>query len=152
MQADRPKSVVVISGFRHARKKQHGVGQVESERDRNSPMSTAHTAEFTRELAAHLVNRAELRTGKKMEAYEAVARSIGTSSSWLRKFIAGREAKEPGWAIGWSIVNQYRRMCSRVEAEIETERAKYLALKEIIDAASGTVDQVVESTSGKPAA
>jgi hypothetical protein len=125
---------------------------VEPKSDRNSPMSTAHTAEFTRELAACLVERAERHVGKRMDAYDIVARSIGTSSGWLRKFIAGREAKEPGWATGWNIVDQYRRMCSRVEAEIETERAKYLALKEIIDAASGTVDQVVESTSGKTAA
>jgi hypothetical protein len=115
-------------------------------------MSMAHTAEFTRELAAQLVERAERNTGYRMIAYDDVAQRIGTSSSWLRKFIAGREAKEPGWVIGWNIVDQYRRMCSRVEAEIETERAKYLALKEIIDAAAGTVDQVVESTSGKTTA
>ena len=116
-------------------------------------MSTAHTAEFTRELAAHLVDRAERHVGKRMDAYDIVARSIGTSSSWLRKFIAGRgEAKEPGWVTGWNIVDQYRRMCSRVEAEIETERAKYLALKEVIDAAAWTIDRVVESTSGKTTA
>lgn len=152
MQADRPESVIVVSGFRHAQNEQHGVGQVESERDRNSPMSTAHTAEFTRELASHLVDRAERHTGSRMTAYAAVAQTIGTSSSWLRKFLAGREAKEPGWTVGWKILDQYSRMCSRVEAEIEMDRARTLALKERVDALTATANRMVEGPSSKTTA
>jgi hypothetical protein len=51
------------------------------------------TAEFTREIASELVAIERRKTGSRMVAYEAVAAAIGTSSGWLRKFIAGHEAK-----------------------------------------------------------
>jgi hypothetical protein len=81
-----------------------------------------------------------------MAAYEMVATTVGTSSEWLRKFIGGREAKEPGWTAGWNILDQYTRICNRVEQEMETERIKILALKGKIDAATATVNRVVEIT------
>lgn len=111
--------------------------------DRKSPMIP--TAAFTREIAGELVQRAERKTGSRMTAYEAVAQSVGTSASWLRKFIAGREVKEPGWTTGWNILDQYSRVCDRVEAEIETERAKTLALKGMIDAANQFANRAMES-------
>ncbi len=104
------------------------------------------TAAFTRNVANALVERAERQTGSRMAAYEMVAQTVGTSSSWLRKFIKGQEAKEPGWTTGWNILDQYSRICDRVEAEIETERAKILALKGMIDAANQIANRVVEST------
>ncbi len=82
-----------------------------------------------------------------MAAYEMVAQTVGTSASWLRKFIKGNEAKEPGWTTGWNILDQYNRICDRVEAEIETERTKILALKGQIDAAHSTADRTLEGTS-----
>jgi len=104
------------------------------------------TVAFTRSVANALVERAERQTGSRMAAYEMVAATVGTSASWLRKFIKGDESKEPGWTTGWNILDQYSRICDRVEAEIETERARILALKEKIDAANSTVDRVVAST------
>ena len=104
------------------------------------------TTALTRNVANALVERAERQTGSRMAAYEMVAQTVGTSSSWLRKFITGQEAKEPGWTTGWNILDQYSRICDRVEAEIETERAKFLALKEKIDAANTIVNRVAEST------
>lgn len=101
---------------------------------------------FTRRVAHALVERAERQSGSRMAAYEMVARTVGTSSSWLRKFIKGQEAKEPGWTTGWNILDQYSRICDRVEAEIETERAKTLALKGLIDAANEIANRVVVST------
>jgi hypothetical protein len=86
-----------------------------------------------------------------MSAYTTVAHAIGTSASWLRKFIAGREAKEPGWTTGWNILTQYDRICSRVEAEIETERARTLALKERVNALTAIADRVVAGAPGKAA-
>jgi hypothetical protein len=111
-------------------------------------MSTAHSAAFTRELAEHMVCLVERQTGSRMSAYTTVAHAIGTSASWLRKFIAGREAKEPGWTTGWNILTQYDRICLRVEAGIETERAKTLALKERVNAANSAVNRVVEGATG----
>ena len=104
------------------------------------------TTALPRPVANALVERAERQTGSRMAAYEMVAQTVGTSSSWLRKFITGQEAKEPGWTTGWNILDQYSRICDRVEAEIETERAKFLALKEKIDAANTIVNRVAEST------
>lgn len=101
---------------------------------------------FTRQVANALIERAERQTGSRMAAYEMVARTVGTSSSWLRKFIKGQEAKEPGWTTGWNILDQYSRICDRVEAEIETERAKTLALKRKIDAANQIANRVVVGT------
>jgi transposase len=103
------------------------------------------TTAFTRNVANALVERAERQTGSRMAAYEMVAQTVGTSSSWLRKFIKGGiDAKEPGWTTGWNILDQYSRICDRVEAEIETERAKFLALKEEIDAVNTIIDRVAE--------
>lgn len=108
-------------------------------------MSTAvQNASLTRTVANALVERAERQTGSRMAAYEVVAQTVGTSSSWLRKFITGQEAKEPGWSTGWNILDQYNRICNRVEQEIETERAKHLALKGKIDAVISSVDRVAE--------
>jgi hypothetical protein len=102
------------------------------------------TADFTREIASELVAIERRKTGSRMVAYEAVATAIGTSSGWLRKFIAGQEAKEPGWVMGWKILDQYSRICDRVEAEIETERTRTLALKGMIDAANQFANRALE--------
>jgi len=107
-------------------------------------MNPSSTAALTREAACYLVKQAEYKTGSRMAAYEMVASTVGTSASWLRKFLAGREAKEPGWTTGWNILDQYRRVCSRVEAEVELERTKRLALKGQIDAITATFDRMVE--------
>jgi hypothetical protein len=114
-------------------------------------MSTVSSAAFTREVAKHMVVLVEKQTGSRMIAYTTVAEAIGTSAGWLRKFISGQEAKEPGWTTGWNILDQYSRICSRVEAAIETERARTLALKGMIDAANATAHRMVEAASDKPA-
>jgi hypothetical protein len=81
-----------------------------------------------------------------MVAYERVAGSIGTSASWLRKFIKGHEVKEPGWRTGWNILDQYSKFCDRVTAEIEADQARMLALKRKIDAITEIAHQALEST------
>jgi sigma54-dependent transcription regulator len=108
--------------------------------------NAAITSALTRAAANSLVERAERQTGSRMAAYEMVAMTVGTSSEWLRKFIKGRDAKEPGWTAGWNILDQYNRICSRVEQENETERVKILALKGKIDAATAPFNRMVETT------
>ena len=106
--------------------------------------NAAITSALTRSAAHWLVDRAERQTGSRMAAYEMVASTVGTSSDWIRKFIKGRDAKEPGWTTGWNILDQYNRICNRVEQEHDTERTKILALKEQIDAATSSVNRMVE--------
>jgi hypothetical protein len=78
-----------------------------------------------------------------MAAYHMVAQTVGTSAEWLRKFIKGQDAKEPGWTTGWNILDQYSRLCERVETEIETERTRILALQRKIDAVTSPVNRMV---------
>jgi hypothetical protein len=85
---------------------------------RKSPMSTAATT--PRSAAQFLVERAERQTGSRMVAYEMVAQTVGTSADWIRKFVNGTGAKEPGWTIGWNLIEHCNRvLCTRVEQEID---------------------------------
>jgi hypothetical protein len=100
---------------------------------------------LTRSAAHALVERAERQTGSRMAAYAQVAQTVGTSAEWLRKFINCSEAKEPNWTVGWNLLDQYNRICARVEQEIEIERRQTQALKRQIDAATSPVARMVES-------
>lgn len=105
---------------------------------------TADVLDTTRDMAAALVRRAERDTGSRMSAYERVAATVGVSSSWCRKFIAGDPAaKRVSFVAGLAIVNQYRRLCERIEAEAEIERQRAEVLMERMNAAtSGALDVV----------
>lgn len=106
--------------------------------------NAAITSGLTRSAANFLVERAERQTGSRMAAYETVAQTVGTSADWLRKFINGREAKEPKWTVGWNLLDQYDRICNRVEQEQDKERCKIQTLKREIDAATSPVNRMVE--------
>ena len=111
-------------------------------------MRTAcQNTDLTRAVALALVKRAERQTDSKMAAYDSVAKAVGASGSWLRKFINGQEAKEPNWTTGWNIIEHYNRICDRVEAEIELERMKHQALKREIDEVTSTLDRALAETS-----
>jgi hypothetical protein len=88
-------------------------------------------AGITRNMASALVDREERRTGSRMVAYENVARTVGTTSTWLRIFISTNGANEPRITLGFNIIEVYRRVCERVEQAGDRERQ----LKEEIDAA-----------------
>ena len=113
-------------------------------------MSTAVTT--PRIAAQFLVERAERQSGSRMVAYEMVAQTVGTSSDWLRKFVNGTGAKEPGWTVGWNLIEHCNRvLCTRVEREIDKERSKAATLKREIDAVSSPIDRVVASAQGAQA-
>lgn len=95
---------------------------------------------LTRNVAEAFVMREERRTGSRMVAYSDVARAVGTSSEWLRKFISSSSAKEPGMALGFRILIAYRLVCERVEQAGDRERR----LKEEIDAALESALLLVE--------
>lgn len=108
------------------------------ERGKKWPMTGI--VSLTRNVAEAFVMREERRTGSRMVAYDDVARAVGTSSEWLRKFISKSSAKEPGMALGFRILISYRRVCERVEQAGDRERR----LKEEIDAALESALLLVE--------
>jgi hypothetical protein len=116
-------------------------------------MSTAAaTSSLTRTAAQFLVERAERQTGSRMAAYHKVAQNIGTSADWLRKFIKGSEAKEPGWTVGWNLIEHCNRvLCTCVELEMEKERSRIETLKRELDAATSAVNRVVATAQGAQA-
>ena len=95
---------------------------------------------LTRSVAAALVDREERRTGSRMVAYEVVAQSVGTSSTWLRSFLSTNGAKEPRLTVGLNLIQAYRRICERVEQAGDRERQ----LKEEINAALESFQILVE--------
>ncbi len=98
----------------------------------------------TRAMAMFLVEREERRTGSRMAAYDVVASSVGTSTSWLRKFI-GRQDVAPDLVVGFNIRTLYLAWCSRVETEIENERALITRRRMEIDAVDLSALDVVEA-------
>lgn len=107
-------------------------------------MSIAATT--PRIAAQFLVERAERQSGSRMVAYEMVAQTVGTSADWLRKFVNGTGAKEPGWMVGWNLIEHCNRvLCTRVEREIDQERSKMETLKREIDAVASPITRMVAS-------
>ena len=92
-------------------------------------MSAAALTSSTRMALGVLVEREQRHYGR-MEAYERVARTVGISSSWIRKFLANsEEVKEPRITLFQNIRASYESLCNRVEAE---NRADELRLKLIM--------------------
>lgn len=80
-------------------------------------INSAAVTSLTRAQANELVARAERTTGSRMAAYEQVAQTVGTSAGWIRKFIKGYDAKEPGATLYENIRASYEAFCSRIEEE-----------------------------------
>lgn len=97
--------------------------------------AAANLTDLPREMATALVEHEQRRTGSRMEAYETVSRTVGTSAQWLRYFVGGSaKVKEPGWSVGWRIVTAFDRLCSRQVAEAELDMQRLRALRGQIDA------------------
>ena len=103
-------------------------------------------ADTARIAAIVLVNRATRRTGTRSAAYRDVARKIGATHHWLRKYISSPSAPEPRVTVWFNIIRLYRHTCERVEEAAERERL----LGERIDAIAKSVgplrDRVVAHT------
>lgn len=114
-------------------------------------MSSVGIVDQTRSMAVVLVQRTERNTGSRMAAYDAVASSVGVSSSWLRDFIGRNPRVKPDLVVGFNIRTLYRQWCSRVEQEIENERDIIAALQGPIDAADfSALDMVADTTGTSP--
>jgi hypothetical protein len=111
-------------------------------------MSAAELTDATRSALSLLVRREEHRTGSRDVAFENVANLIGTSSSWVKKFV-GRsgEVKEPRVSTFLRIRAAYENLCKRVEQEQRAELAKITLLKREIDAVTDGFVEMVEAIS-----
>jgi len=122
--------------------------------DRNRIMTDISRAiEMTRSMATLLVEQESRRTGKKkMPAQDAVAAAVGASASWLRKFMGRNPEAALSFGVGLSIWAAYERMCERIEAAQETERARLDALRREMDAVVpgyfGMVDRMAPPAPG----
>lgn len=64
-----------------------------------------------------------------MAAYEQVARTVGASSGWIRKFVRGYEAKEPRATLYENIKASYEALCARIEADNRADEMRLKALR-----------------------
>jgi len=98
-------------------------------------MSTAALTSTTRSALGALVERETRRTGSRTLAYEIVAQSVGSSSSWIRKFLSkSEEVKEPRITLFQNIRASYENLCSRVEQENRNDEQRLMLIKGEIDA------------------
>lgn len=103
--------------------------------DRKKTMSSAALNSATRSALGALVEREARRVGSRSVAYEIVAQTVGTSSSWVKKFLADRgEVSEPRITLFQNIRAAYGQLCERVEKENEADELRLRALKGQIDA------------------
>lgn len=109
--------------------------------------SALDITDATRSALGLLVDREERRVGSRDVAFENIARLVGTSASWAKKFVGcSGEVKEPRMTLFLNIRAAYENLCNRVEQEHQAELAKITLLKREIDAASeGFVEMVQDN-------
>jgi len=111
------------------------INKVLSKFVRRNPMSAAALTSITRSALGALVDREERRTGSRTVAYEIVAQTIGSSASWVRKFLAkSDEVKEPRITLFQNIRASYDNLCSRVEQENRNDELRLRLIRGEIDA------------------
>jgi hypothetical protein len=100
------------------------------------------TEDITRAALSLLVAIERRHTGKKEVAYENVARLIGSSSSWVQKFIRDSgEVKPPCNPLFLRICVAYDQLCARVEQQNERDESRLRELKDKIDAVAAGIAQ-----------
>ncbi|MHC2016347.1 hypothetical protein [Methylobacterium sp. CM6247] len=84
-------------------------------------------ANLTSPMLDALVKHAERRTGSRMLAYDKVARSIGATSSWVRKFLGNQPVRLDADTF-LRIHATYQANCDRWDAQADEDRAAFFAL------------------------
>jgi hypothetical protein len=98
--------------------------------------------EATRSALGLMVSFEERRVGSVDVAYEKVAKTVGASTSWVKKFVRGDDmVAEPRMTLFLNIRAAYEDVCDRVEQEHQNEVAKLALLRGRINA---TTDGFVE--------
>ena len=110
-------------------------------------MSSVEFATTSKRALKALIEREAIRTGSRTVAYEIVAQTIGTSSSWIRKFLSyDGVVKEPRYALFQNIASYYDNICTRVENEQNSERRKLAQLRVEIDALTQSFNRMDGNT------
>jgi hypothetical protein len=87
--------------------------------------------------AGYIVAHAKVQSNSKLNAYGLVARRLGVSANWLRKFVNDNaEAKEPRWSTGERIRQEYIRLCERVESDAAGRRDRAIEMRKNRNAAA----------------
>lgn len=107
-------------------------------------MSTVEYTATTKSALRTLVEKESTRCGSRTVAYENVARAIGASSSWIRKYLSyDNRVAEPRYAVFKNIAAFYEKICARVEQEQQKEREKLAALRVELNAFDQSFDRLV---------
>lgn len=133
--------------LRHAHNMNEGIVQVEPKAVGKSKMiSTAQVTGIARTQASELFEDAKRKTGSKMIAYENVAKAVGVSPGWFRKFVKGYEAKEPKASVYENILANYEAFCKRVETENTIDEQRLYSLRRgRLNARTESVDEEISS-------
>lgn len=111
-----------------------------------SKMSSVEFTSATKGALRALVEREATRTGSRTVAYEIVSQTIGASSSWIRKFLAGNESvREPRITLFHNIRTSYENLCHRVEQEQQVELTRLACIRREIDAVTEGLGQALEA-------
>jgi hypothetical protein len=96
-----------------------------------SQMSTV----ATKNALNALIERESRRVGSRTVAFENVARMIGASSSWIRKFLTYEDAvAAPRMPLFENIRAAYNNICERIEADNRADEARLQALRGSLNA------------------
>ncbi len=110
-----------------------------------SKMASATMTAATKSALRLLLEQEARRLGSKTLAYESVAKTIGSSTSWIRKFITYDDrVAEPRMSLFQSISKAYDSICNRVEQEQDVERAKLAAVRDQIHAVNQSIYRMAD--------
>ena len=98
------------------------------------------TEDITRAALALLVSIEQRHTRSRSLAYYNVAQLIGSSSSWVQKFIRNSgEVSPPRLPLLLRICTAYDQLCERVEQQNKRDENRLRELKGKIDAAAAGI-------------
>lgn len=109
-------------------------------------MSGAAIMRDARVKAAAMVSTEEARTGSRMVAYENVGQMVGATGEWIRHFVKGYRGV-PNFIVGYNIIEQYSRLCERVENNANNRREQADALLRQFHAADPGTSELVAGIS-----
>lgn len=97
-------------------------------------------ADLTSPMLDALVRHAERRTGSRMLAYDTVARTIGATGSWVRKFLGNQPVRLDADTF-LRIHATYQANCERWDAQADEDRAAFFALGREDDAMDSSTNE-----------
>lgn len=107
-------------------------------------------ADLTSPMLDALVRHAERRTGSRMLAYDTVARTIGATGSWVRKFLGNQPVRLDADTF-LRIHATYQANCDHWDAHADEDRAAFFALGREDDGMDTSTDEGLHVAPRAPA-